>query len=103
MDVLPYKLLDDGHKGLGFGVFDLHGDSSAVTLYHAEDGGLGLCGTALSALGFLALMLVGLTSAKVHFVHFHVTIEGDGIVLGEQCADFVQHVPSGLLSYLAVP
>lgn len=100
--VLTDELLDNRHQGLGLGILDLHGNGLTVTLYHTENRSLGLGGTALSAFGLLAFVLVGLTATEVHFIHFHVTVKRNGIVLGKQCADFLQHIPSGLLRYLAV-
>lgn len=67
-----------------------------------ENRGLGLGGTTLCAFGFLAFVLVDFTATKVHFVHFDAAIERNGIVLCVQGTNFVQHVPSGLLSDLTV-
>ena len=100
--VLTDELLDNRHQGLGLGILDLHSNGLTVTLNHTENRGLGLGGTALSAFGLLAFVLVGLTATKIHFVHLNVTVKRNGIVLCVQGADFVQHIPSGLLSHLTV-
>lgn len=88
--VLTDELVDNRHQGLGLGILDLHSNGLTVTLNHTENRGLGLGGTALSTFGFLAFVLIGLTATEVHFVHFHVTVKRNGIVLGKQCADFLQ-------------
>lgn len=70
---------------------------------HTEDGGLGLGGTALSLLRFLALMLVGLTATKVHLIALDNPMEiVFRVVLLKEGTNLMQNVPCGLLRHMDI-
>ena len=96
------ELAHNGHQGCALSVFHLHCNHLSITLNHAEDWGLGLCGTTLSALSALAFVLVGLTTTKVHLIHFNLTTKGYGIALTIETTNLMQHKPRSLLRDLDV-
>ena len=100
--IVSNELLDDGHQGLRLGVLHLHGTDTTLTFNHTEDGGLGLGGTSLGSFNPLGFVLVGLTTTKVHFIHFHLTVQGGGVVLTVKGADLMEDEPGGLLGDMNV-
>ena len=107
------EVLDNGDKGARLSVgnllrhlvgmgFLLHLARNGVNLLalpnhrHTENGGFRLGAAPLCLGGFLVFVLVGFTSAKVHFVALHSALKNH-IFLNEQCAYLVENEPRGFL------
>ena len=69
---------------------------------HTEDGCLRLSASALSLLGFLAIVLVGFPSAEVHLIQLHFAIKGDRVILCEEGTHLVEYEPRCLLTSIQV-
>ena len=68
---------------------------------HTENGRLRLCAAPLRLLGFLAIVLVGFTPAKVHFIALYYTRKNH-ILLRENGANLMEDEPSGFLRHINV-
>ena len=68
---------------------------------HAEDGSLRLGASSLRLLGFLDIMLVGFTPAKVHFIALYHTRKNH-ILLREKGANLMEDEPRSFLSHINV-
>lgn len=68
---------------------------------HTEDGSLRFGASALSLLGFLAVVLVGRPAAKEHFITLHYTIKNN-ILLREEGANLMEDEPRGFLRHINV-
>ena len=97
MSIVSNELFDDGQKRSSLGVLYDKSTGFAFSCHHTEDGSLSLGGTSLRSFCFLGFVLIGFTSTKVHFVHFHLTVKDGSIVLCKQSTNFMENIPCSLL------
>ena len=115
---LGNEMLNDGDKGCCLGIKHLFRHLIGMRLLtnltrllvhilgfpyhrHTEDGCLRLSASALSLLGFLAIVLVGFPAAKVHLVTLHHAIKNH-ILLREEGANLMEDEPRGFLRHINV-
>ena len=112
------EMLNDGNKGCRLGISNLLRNLIGVRLHmhltrlgvhilgfpyhrHTEDGCLRLSASALSLLGFLAIVLVGFPAAEIHFIALYHTRKNH-ILLCEEGANLMEDEPRGFLRHINV-
>lgn len=115
---LGNEMLNDGDKGCCLGIKHLFRHLIGMRLLtnltrllvhilgfpyhrHTEDGCLRLSASALSLLGFLAIVLVGFPAAEVHFIALYHARK-NYILLREKGANLMEDEPRGFLRHINV-
>lgn len=101
--IVSTKLLNVCTEGFCLGIRHYKCCGASCTLRHSEDSGFSFEGLSLRMLSLLALMLVLLPTAKVHFVTFNLTFKGNGIILCIEAANLMENELSGFLSCVDIP